>query len=446
MKTNRRLKIALIILLIILISIVSFVGIFVQNKNAMENILADYQLGRDLKGSRVVTLSVDESTETIYYDKDGKVVETKAKDGKEEEKPVNNPDVLNKENYLKTKEIIKKRLEDLRISDYIIRQNEKNGAIIVQMPEEDTTDTTVQFLNTVGKFSIQDSESKDVLLDNSNIDKVTVTYGSSTTGTAIYLNIKVTDDSIEKLKEISNTYKASTDEKGNDTGKKVTFMLDNSELISTSFGSEITSGVIQLSIGSESTDQSELNSYVEEASNLAILINNGTLPISYIMEQNRYIGSDISSKDIVTVGIVLGAIILLFIVGLIIKYKKNGLLAGIAHIGYIAILLLILRYTNVVITLNGVAGIIASIALNYIVSVSLLKAVNKDEDTNKMYNKAMINMIFVLIPTLIVGITFCFANWMSVFSLGAIIFWGILLLLIYNAVVTKSLLCSAKNQ
>ena len=55
MKLDKGLKIALIILLIILISIISFVGIYVQEKKSMVNVLKDYQLGMDLKGSRIVT-------------------------------------------------------------------------------------------------------------------------------------------------------------------------------------------------------------------------------------------------------------------------------------------------------------------------------------------------------------------------------------------------------
>ena len=46
---NRRLKITFITLLIVLLSIISFVGIFVQDTKFMKNILPDYVFGMDLK-------------------------------------------------------------------------------------------------------------------------------------------------------------------------------------------------------------------------------------------------------------------------------------------------------------------------------------------------------------------------------------------------------------
>ena len=123
-KLDKGLKITLIILLIILISIISFAGIYVQDKKQMKNILADYKLGMDLQGSRVITTTVSTETEIIYYDKDGNVVNTEAEDGSQEEVAVNGEDSLTKENYLKAKEVIGKRLSDFGISEYLIRQDE----------------------------------------------------------------------------------------------------------------------------------------------------------------------------------------------------------------------------------------------------------------------------------------------------------------------------------
>ena len=70
MKVDKGLKIALVILLIVLVSIISFAGLYVQDKKSMVNVLKDYQLGMDLKGSRVVTTNVGTGNKTIYYDKD----------------------------------------------------------------------------------------------------------------------------------------------------------------------------------------------------------------------------------------------------------------------------------------------------------------------------------------------------------------------------------------
>lgn len=438
---NRRLKRTLITLLIILLSIISFVGLFVQDTKFMKNILPEYQLGMDLEGYRAVTIAVNEGTETIYYDADGNQVSAEVEDGTSEEVPVNSEEVITAENFQETKQIIENRLGDLSISEYLLRLNEENGTITVQLPEDSMTDIAAQFLYTVGEFTIEDEDGQ-VLLDNSNLENVQVGYNTTTSGTAIYLSFNFKDDSIEKLKEISNTYVASTDEEGNDTSKEVSINIDGSPLVQTSFDEEITNGTLMLTLGT-STDNDTLNTYLEQASNIAILLNNGKLPIEYTVEQNRFVKSDITLDDAIVPAIVLGVLLVVAFIFLIVKYKKLGLLAIISYIGYMAVFLLIVRYTNLVITMEGICGIVITAILNYILLVYLLQTLSKTEknvvEYKEVYNKSMMSMLFVLIPTIIIGIVLCFATWLPVYSFGTIIFWGVLIMAIYNAIVTRIL-------
>ena len=62
---DRRLKIALITLLIILLSLISFVGLFVQDTKFMKNKVPEYILGMDLDGYRAITLKVSDEKETV---------------------------------------------------------------------------------------------------------------------------------------------------------------------------------------------------------------------------------------------------------------------------------------------------------------------------------------------------------------------------------------------
>lgn len=438
---NRRLKITLITLLIILLSIISFVGLFIQDTKFMKNILPEYQLGMDLEGYRAVTIAVNEGTETIYYDADGNQVSSEVEDGTSEEVPVNSEEVITAENFQKTKQIIEDRLSDLSIAEYLLRLDEENGTITVQLPEDSMTDIVAQFLYTVGEFTIEDEDGQ-VLLDNSNLENVQVGYNTTTSGTAIYLSFNFKDDSIEKLKEISNTYVASTDEEGNDTSKQVSINIDGSPLVQTSFNEEIANGTLMLTLGT-STDNDTLNTYLEQASNIAILLNNGKLPIEYTVDQNRFVKSDITLEDAIVPAIVLGVILVIAFIFLIVKYKKLGLLAIISYIGYMAVFLLIVRYTNLVITMEGICGIVIAAVLNYILLVYLLQTLSKTEkkvvEYKEVYNKSMMSMLFVLIPTMIIGIVLCFATWLPVYSFGTIIFWGVLIMAIYNAIVTRIL-------
>ena len=54
----RKVKITTIILAIILITLVAFGGVYIKTQNRMENKVKNYELGRELSGSRVVSLKI----------------------------------------------------------------------------------------------------------------------------------------------------------------------------------------------------------------------------------------------------------------------------------------------------------------------------------------------------------------------------------------------------
>ena len=445
---NRRLKITLVILLIILVSIISFLGLFIQNTKFMDNLLPDNQLGMDLYGYRAITVVASEETETLYYDDKGNEVSSDTKGATEKEVPINSEDILTKENYLKTKELIENRFEDTNTTEYIIRLNENNGDLTVYLPENDMTDITSQFIYVKGMFTIED-ENGQVLLDSSNLKDVKVGYSNTQTGTSVYLSFEFNKDSIEKLKEISNTYITSESEnEEEDTAKQVSLKVDGSTLLQTTFNEEISNGVLPLTLGT-STDAETVSQYIEQASNIAILINNGPLPIEYEVEQNKFIRSDINLEQLKLPAIIVGAILAVALIVVCFKYKKIGVLSVIAYIGYLAVLLIIVRCTNLVLTIEGISAIAISAILNLVLTLYILQMLSKQENElskyRKTYNKSMLSTMLVLIPTLIIGISLAFATWLPAYSFGTIMFWGILIMLLYNASITRILLLSSIN-
>ena len=443
---DRRLKITLIILLIILLSMISFAGIFVQKGKNMENIVPEYKLGMDLRGYRAVTLSPSSETETVYYDKDGNVVEEATEDGTSEQVPINGEDVLTKDNYNKAKDIMKARLKALGIEEYITRINENNGEITFYLPEDDMTDMATQFLYTRGMMTVENEDGQ-VLLDSSNLESVYVRNRSLTNGAVeIYLLVQVKEDSVEKLKEISNTYVASTNEEGEDTTKSVTIMIDGSEFKTHTFDSEITDGSWILPIG-ESTSNSTLNNYLNQGATIAILLDNGTIPYEIQLDQNRFIKSDLTMEDAIIPAIAVGVIFILGFVFLLIKYKKIGLFGIISFIGYIALLLIVLRYTNIIFTIVGITAIVLSGVLNFVIIVYLLGKLQKADalDYRTTFNKAYVQIILALVPAAIIGITLSFAGWIPTVSFGTIVFWGVFISAIYNVVITRCLLLNSNK-
>lgn len=444
----KALKRTLIILLIILLALISFGGIYIQKTKFVENILPEYKLGPDFTGLRNIGLKVSDATKDIYYDSDGNVVDEEGKNTTKKEESVNKEENLTKDNYKKAKEIIEKRLEKIKqvqytsagivenkaIDYYTIKQNEETGKIELKLPENANTDMVLRYVATKGDFTIVDDQDN-VLMDNSYIKEAYVGYSSTSSGVTVYLTIQFDKQGTEKLKEISNTFIKTTDEEGNDTTKKIKVKIDDSEMLNTYFTEEISNGMIQLSFGTATGNS--LATYAQEAKNLETLLNAGNLPIVYEADENHYVLSDINKDMLFIPAIVIMSLLVIGIIILIVKYKVKGLLGAISIIGYIATFLIIVRLTNVVITLEGVAGIITSIILEYI---SIMYALNKmKENTDLTCNQCFTKFLPILVPIAISTVILCFVKWLPIYSFGLTMFWGIILVIVYNHVVTKLL-------
>ena len=216
MKSHKIITIIKIILEIIIISIASFEGVYKLKEYKVVNVVPDYLLSMEFKNSRVANFIVsDEVSETKIYDKDGNEV-TEEQEGieyteengyKTVETKVNSEESLNVSNYKLSKKIIEKRLKDIKAEQYTIKLDESNGNIQLEIPENEDTDEILAVLAQKGVFELQDSETKEILLNNSNIKNAAVVYGQTESGVSVYLQIKFDKEGTSKLEEISKKIK-----------------------------------------------------------------------------------------------------------------------------------------------------------------------------------------------------------------------------------------------
>lgn len=507
----KKIKILTIILAVILISMIAFFGIYSPVQNRMENKVKNYAYTMDLKGARTVVLKVNKNNKTVIKDAEGNEVsdsesltdEQLAEKGyTKEETPYNNEEILTKENYKKSKDIIEKRLKKLNVEQYVIKVNEETGDIIVELAENDDTDSLVSSLNTTGKFEIIDSETKEVLMDNNDIKLANVLYGSSSTsatstGTSVYLNIEFNKDGAKKLEDISNKYvkvensedTANTDNtttegtnatdenavaenvtegtntttentaEGTDsttesttdetktTEKTITMKIDDEEIMSTSFDEPLRTGKLQLSVGQASTDTDTLQGYVDQASNMATVLDTGNIPVKYSVDENEYIASDITRDQLQIIKYTGIAFVAIAIIVLCVIYKINGFIGAISYVGLFSLLMLLIRYTNVALSIEGLVAVALVLILEYIFINKILNKIK--QESKRKINRAIIKesiketykeFFITIIPIAIAIITFCFAKWTSISSFGMVMFWGIALIAIYNVAILGNLL------
>lgn len=467
MKKNK-LKITTITLLIVLLTMIAFVGVYVQVQNRMENKVKDYQLAMELDGARIVTLKVSEDTTS------------------------NSEDALNVENYNKSKKIIEDRLNKLNVQNYKIRLNEKTGEIVIELTENDETDNLVSNINTVGKLEIIDTQTEEVLLSNADIQNSNTLRSTTSTGTSIYLTIEFNGEGKKKLEDITNTYvpqseestdteestdsetestdatenadsetennanensadstetteTAETEETSTTEEKTITLKIDDEEIMTTSFEEPITDGIMHLSVGRESADRDTVSENIKQAQQMTAIIAYGNMPVQYDISTNTYIEANVS-ENLVNIVIIGGAIVIaIALIFLMIKYKSKGLLSAISYVGLLSILLLIIRYTNVVLSIEGISAIFIVLILNYIFINKILRSLNeanksKESNSKNTINIAIKDFIIKIIPILILAITFSFMGWIPTSSFGMVMFWGIALIILYNLAITKNLL------
>lgn len=429
-----------VVVIILLLSLISFVGIYVKDKNAMKNVIPEYKLGTDLYGARNILVKVDDSTTTKKYDSDGNLVENSSDEDEnnenitEVEEKVNSDELRTAENYETVKNIIEARLKYMNVEDYLLRFDESTGNISLEVPENSSTDYIAQYTITKGEFKIVDNDTSEVLLSNADLKEAKVQYSTSTSGTTVYLTIEFNKDAVEKLKNISNTYISSTDAEGNTTTKKIKMTLDGSTIISTYFQEEISTGIIQLSMGT-STNTSEIQSNIQSASNMAVLLNTDPMPLTYTMETNRFVYSDITAETLKIVIIGLCIVALIMAICMVIKFKKNGLMGVIADIGFTAVLLLAIRYGNVEISLAGIFAIAIAVIVEYIVTGLILNEYSKKcekEILIKNIKHLMGRIAICLVPFVVMAVTFALISWEEIASIGMILFWAIIIMIIYN--------------
>ncbi len=483
---KKAIKILTIILTIILISMIGFLGIYVQKQNRMENIVKDYDYTMDLKGARIIAIKPEEEIETKIKDAEGNEITEELTDEEIKEKgytkeEINkNAEKLTLENFKQTEQIIIKRLEQLGLNDYNIALNEQSGEIKIEIEENNSTNSIISDLYTTGNFEISDSETEEVLLDNQYIKEAKVGYISETNGTSVCLQIELNSEGKTKLEEITNTYKTveenseeteeeteedseteeneenSETEETNTTGeeetegdseegdseeetkqKEITMKINDQTIMTTSFNEPIRTGKMQLTVGSASSDTKTINEYAQNALSYATILNNGKLPMDYEISGNEFIYSEITNQEILYVLIGIAGITALALIYLIIKYKLRGLVTSFSFIGFISILLLLIRYANVVISLGAIFAGVLVLALNYIVSIKLLKKKDKNE---------FLRFFFKVAPIAICSIIFCFMDWIPIASFGMILFWGVVLIIVYNYLVTTSILSILENK
>lgn len=483
-KILKKIKIFIVILMVVLISVIAFVGVFRKDKGMWENVIPDYKYGMDIEGARELKYALDATEEQkyVYVDENGNVMGEVWKDGapttaedevssdtegqaenenteeityaKEAKTVKANEDyVLTKENFEQSKKIIQKRLENQNVGQYNLRLDNVTGNIQVETNNDNENINLIQDLvGQPGKFKIVDYQNGLELMDNSDIKSVSVVSSNQSEYTA-YLQIEFDKEGAQKLKDISNKYVEIVEEKAESeeteveateekTIKYVSIIFDDTTMMTTYFGEEMSAGILQINVGNATTDYDEFYKNYKSAQVIANILNSGVLPINYELETDNFVKSDFN-KEIIKISVI--AVVGIISVIFIIRFKVKGMIASVLSIGYIAALSIISRYTNVIITQNALIVAIAMILMNQIFILMFLKKL-ESSDVVIAYIDTMKKFYLNIIPVIIVMLVFTLNSHITISSMGMVAFWGLLISAVYNFVFTRTVFINIKNK
>ena len=458
-KTTKKLEMVLLVLVIVLISAISFFGILHQDLNAWENVIPDYELGRELSKMRVLTFSVDDSVEeveatetdetsvevnqTVSDDEEISASGEKTEETAEKtvEVAVNPTEILTKENYDKTKKIIETRLAKAGITDNEIVVDYETGDFNIYVPFNDAADRVVDYVVSQGKVELVDTETGDLLVPSdmissvkgyATISEIDENTEKKETTYDLGLQFVLTEDGVKKLNELSKVYIETKDKDGEATQKTLDVQIDGQTVYTTYFDPKGTYTDLIIPIYSEVAKE-QYETYLESITIYENTINTGALPITYVANYTTYLENS-GNQQIIKI-LVAGFVIALIALSirLIIKNKSEGAIIALAEMGYIAVLSLLIRFAKEPLTLYSIVATFAISFVNYSFVNNMMKTAGKE------YTKDLVSFVVKFMPLIIVAIVFVFATSIELKSIGTVLFWGLLTLVVYNLIFTKNL-------
>ena len=449
MKKHKKILTVVIILVVALLMFASFFGVYKKNENGEKvSLLPNLKLGMEFGKTRVITASVNNNVNKVVYDAEGNVVtqeegvEYTEENGYTIKKtPINEDSAKTVENYKKAEKIIEKRLKGNGITEYSIDLDETSGTIKLEIPENETADDIESLIKNSGTLILLDGETFETVFDNSYLKKADVVSSQGTAETGIFLQLEFNEEGTKKLQELNSIYVETTEEQTNENeetenvtkSKNVWVILNDQFLGATVLPNIVYNNKMMFTFGI-SNDSNELQTAVKDAQKQAVILNSGIMPLSYEYS-NETIETNITENKLFIFGIAIGIVFVIAYIYLVVKFKAKGFISVYFQVGFLGILLLVLRLTSVIITIEGFAGIVIAMVLEYIFTYIVLR--NLKDGTEGMYKKSNLEFFLNTLPIYVIAIVFTFASKVNINSFGMSLFWGILLIYVYNFIFTK---------
>lgn len=336
---------------------------------------------------------------------------------------------VSKEDLQKTKNLIQLRVNKLGVAETVVT-TEGDNRIRVDIPGEYNSQGIVDSLSKTGNLTFKSPDGK-VLLTGKDVKEATAILSQQSSKPEVSLELN--DEGSKKFAEATGKY----------LNQRISINMDDEQLTNPLVQSQITNGKAVIT-GMSSMD---------EAKNIASLINSGALPVTIKALSQQTVGAQLGATALpnaVKAGVVGVGLIFLF---MIIYYRVPGFIASIALTLYITLVLLIFVEIGATLTLPGIAGFLLTIGMAVDANVliferireELRRGVSSKAAVKKGFENALSSIVDSNVTTIIAALVLYFMGSGAVKGFAITLLIGIVVSLFTALVVTKFLMNLALN-
>lgn len=336
---------------------------------------------------------------------------------------------VSKEDLQKTKNLIQLRVNKLGVAETVVT-TEGDNRIRVDIPGEYNSQGIVDSLSKTGNLTFKSPDGK-VLLTGKDVKEATAILSQQSSKPEVSLELN--DEGSKKFAEATGKY----------LNQRISINMDDEQLTNPLVQSQITNGKAVIT-GMSSMD---------EAKNIAGLINSGALPVTIKALSQQTVGAQLGATALpnaVKAGVIGVGLIFLF---MIIYYRVPGFIASIALTLYITLVLLIFVEIGATLTLPGIAGFLLTIGMAVDANVliferireELRRGVSSKAAVKKGFENALSSIVDSNVTTIIAALVLYFMGSGAVKGFAITLLIGIVVSLFTALVVTKFLMNLALN-
>ncbi len=331
------------------------------------------------------------------------------------------------EDLQKTKDLIKLRVDKLGVAETVVT-TEGDNKIRVDIPGEYNSQGIVDALSKTGELTFKAPDGK-VILTGKDVKKATSMLDQQNGKPVVSLELN--NEGTKLFSEATQKY----------LGKQISINMDDQQLTNPTVQSQITNGEAVI------TGMSS----VEEAKNLAGLINSGALPVSIKALSQQTVGAQLGETALpnaVKAGVIGISLIFIFMT---LYYRVPGIIASIALTLYVTLVLLVFVEIGATLTLPGIAGFLLTIGMAVDANVLIFERIREElrngispkSAVKKGFDNALSSIVDSNVTTIIAALVLYFVGSGSVKGFAITLMIGIVVSLFTALIVTKFLMNQA---